>query len=365
MRPCGLLTAGAWQIAENGSDLRRLFRRLTGPVAHPGDALHVPDRTNQVNSSGAAPMAGDRHDARRHDARRRNARRHDARRHDARRHAHLESVRVERKLPAIISLTTSPRIRSWACRGRRARPPGSRFRPCGRLNPARGRRACGTAAILTMSLYAAVPGQPRRHWSSHLSRCDSLAITPLPPKSQTQQRTLVSRALIQYIVRSRDVHLRIYGTALPDIQADHGMLTGMAKTGRPKAELTFSDNERATLGRWARRAKSSQAMALRANIIVACAEGYNNKETAARLRCNHTTVGKWRKRFIDKRLDGLHDETPVTGQVRLLLLGAPAAACSCWARLLSCWSPELQGTPYHRPAPDRRHPAGRGVVRMP
>src|SRR5713226_3078708 len=82
----------------------------------------------------------------------------------------------------------------------------------------------------------------------------------------------------------------------------------MARTGRPKAELTLSDNERATLQRWARRAKSSQALALRANIILTCAQGHDNKEAAALLRCHESTVGKWRKRFIDRRLDGLVDE---------------------------------------------------------
>ena len=82
----------------------------------------------------------------------------------------------------------------------------------------------------------------------------------------------------------------------------------MARTGRPKAELTLSGDEQATLQRWARRAKSSQALALRANIILTCAQGHDNKETAALLRCHETTVGKWRKRFIDKRLDGLADE---------------------------------------------------------
>src|SRR6266566_317825 len=102
--------------------------------------------------------------------------------------------------------------------------------------------------------------------------------------------------------------MSIYGMALPVIQADHEMLTGMARTGRPKAELTLSDNERATLQRWARRAKSSQALALRANIILTCAQGHDNKETAAMLRCHQATAGKWRKRFIDKRLDGLVDE---------------------------------------------------------
>jgi transposase len=82
----------------------------------------------------------------------------------------------------------------------------------------------------------------------------------------------------------------------------------MPGTGRPKAELTLSDNERATLQRWARRAKSLQALALRANIILTCAQGQNNKQAAEMLRCHHDTVGKWRKRFIERRLDGLVDE---------------------------------------------------------
>src|ERR1700731_950062 len=88
----------------------------------------------------------------------------------------------------------------------------------------------------------------------------------------------------------------------------------MTRTGRPKAELTLSDDERVTLQRWARRAKSSQILALRARIILTCAEGRDNKETAALLRCHEDTVGKWRRRFIDKRLDGLADE-PRPGRV--------------------------------------------------
>jgi len=88
----------------------------------------------------------------------------------------------------------------------------------------------------------------------------------------------------------------------------------MARTGRPKAELTLSDSERATLQRWARRAKSSQILALRARIILSCAEGRDNKETAALLRCHEDTVGKWRRRFIGRRLDGLADE-PRPGRV--------------------------------------------------
>jgi transposase len=82
----------------------------------------------------------------------------------------------------------------------------------------------------------------------------------------------------------------------------------MARTGRPKAELILSDDERATLERWARRTKTSQSLATRSQIILTCAEGHNNKEVADRLRCNQSTVGKWRRRFIERRLDGLCDE---------------------------------------------------------
>jgi len=70
----------------------------------------------------------------------------------------------------------------------------------------------------------------------------------------------------------------------------------------------LSDDERATLERWARRPKSAQALALRCRIVLTCAEGLTNVEVAGRLGINRSTVGKWRNRFIESRLDGLHDE---------------------------------------------------------
>ena len=82
----------------------------------------------------------------------------------------------------------------------------------------------------------------------------------------------------------------------------------MARTGRPTAELELTADERATLVRWSRRAKSAQALALRCRIVLACAKGANNKAVAAELRCSAATVGKWRARFIVNRLDGLVDE---------------------------------------------------------
>jgi aminoglycoside phosphotransferase (APT) family kinase protein len=82
----------------------------------------------------------------------------------------------------------------------------------------------------------------------------------------------------------------------------------MARTGRPKTELTLTEGEHEQLVRWSRRAKSSQALALRSKIVLACAKGTDNKDVAAQLNCAVATVGKWRSRFVAERLDGLLDE---------------------------------------------------------
>src|SRR5438552_6526963 len=73
-------------------------------------------------------------------------------------------------------------------------------------------------------------------------------------------------------------------------------------------EVVLSDEDRQVLERWARRPKSSQALALRCRIVLAAAEGRSSSEIAADLGCTGTTVGKWRGRFARRGLDGLHDE---------------------------------------------------------
>lgn len=82
----------------------------------------------------------------------------------------------------------------------------------------------------------------------------------------------------------------------------------MARTGRPKTDLVLTDDEREQLVRWARRRKSSQALALRSRIVLECAGGLSNTVAAERLGVNRSTVGKWRSRFLDHRLDGLGDD---------------------------------------------------------
>lgn len=85
-------------------------------------------------------------------------------------------------------------------------------------------------------------------------------------------------------------------------------LVDEARTGRPKAELTVTDQERAVLQRWARRAKSSQVLAMRSKIVLACADGMDNQQIAEQLRVHPDTVSKWRHRFLRLRLEGLMDE---------------------------------------------------------
>jgi len=82
----------------------------------------------------------------------------------------------------------------------------------------------------------------------------------------------------------------------------------MPRSGRPKAELVLTDDERNQLQNWARRRNSAQALALRSRIVLACADGLDNKQVAALEHVTQQTVGKWRARFIDMRLDGLVDE---------------------------------------------------------
>jgi transposase len=77
----------------------------------------------------------------------------------------------------------------------------------------------------------------------------------------------------------------------------------------PRLEpLVLTDDERRALENWVKRRSTAQGLALRARIVLACAQGGSNTAVAARLRVSPTTVRKWRTRFLRERLEGLPDE---------------------------------------------------------
>ena len=115
-------------------------------------------------------------------------------------------------------------------------------------------------------------------------------------------------------------------------------------------ELKLTTQETHQLLEWTRRHKTSQALALRARIILACAEGQNNIEVAKSCRVIRQTVGKWRSRFLERRLDGLLDE-PRPGAPRKLddarIEQLIAATLSERPREATHWSTRLMANKLH------------------
>ena len=81
----------------------------------------------------------------------------------------------------------------------------------------------------------------------------------------------------------------------------------MARTGRPKQLLVLDASERELLERLARRPRTEQRLAVRSRIVLRCADGLDNIAVAAEVGVDPTTVGKWRRRFLAERLEGLSD----------------------------------------------------------
>src|SRR5260370_37177389 len=85
----------------------------------------------------------------------------------------------------------------------------------------------------------------------------------------------------------------------------------MAKTfarGRPIARLVLSAQERSYLERQVRRHRVTRSLSERCRVILRCADGLPSKSVGAELGLHEHTVGKWRRRFLKDRCDGLLDE---------------------------------------------------------
>jgi transposase len=111
--------------------------------------------------------------------------------------------------------------------------------------------------------------------------------------------------------------------------------------------LVLSDAERSDLSALASRRKTAQALALRARIVLACADVGRNNDVAAALGLSRATVGKWRRRFVERRIDGLHDEPRC---------GAPRTVDD--ARIEAVIVSTLESLP-----PDATHWSSRGMAR--
>jgi transposase len=91
----------------------------------------------------------------------------------------------------------------------------------------------------------------------------------------------------------------------------------MANIGRPKKALMVTEDERSALLRLTKRARVNRSLAFRARLVLACAEGTTSSDVARRYRTTNATVGKWRCRFIERRLDGIYDEPRVGAPRRI------------------------------------------------
>lgn len=78
--------------------------------------------------------------------------------------------------------------------------------------------------------------------------------------------------------------------------------------GKTAVAIELSTAERRELESLARRRQTAQGLALRARIVLAAAEGLENKAIVERVGAVANTVGKWRRRFAEHGLEGLYDE---------------------------------------------------------
>ncbi len=78
--------------------------------------------------------------------------------------------------------------------------------------------------------------------------------------------------------------------------------------------ILLTSEERVTLAKWARGRSTPTRLVLRSQIVLAAADGRENRDIAAELGCTRRTVGTWRNRFADDRLAGIERDAPRGGR---------------------------------------------------
>ena len=78
--------------------------------------------------------------------------------------------------------------------------------------------------------------------------------------------------------------------------------------GRQLPPLVLTDEQREQLVAVSQSTSMPYGLVQRARIILACGEGVTNSAVAQRLDVSLSAVGKWRRRFLERGVQGLHDE---------------------------------------------------------
>src|SRR5450631_3715700 len=76
---------------------------------------------------------------------------------------------------------------------------------------------------------------------------------------------------------------------------------------RQRTTISVTSEEERTLRQWARAGTSEHRMVERAKVVLLAHQGKSNLEIAQQLRTRPARVSTWRKRFSERRLDGLRD----------------------------------------------------------
>jgi len=129
--------------------------------------------------------------------------------------------------------------------------------------------------------------------------------------------------------------------------------------GRPKAELILSADEQAQLQSMVRSRSLPAALSLRAKFVLACAAGEPNSAIATRFATSNATVGKWRRRFIERRMAGLYDELRpgkprsiaderVAALINTTLHTKPASGATHWSVRTLAAETGISATSVHR-----------------